>query len=170
MEELLLIHPGDLEMYNLIVAELILRKVLYENGYDSSIKLPFIYDYEPNSYDILDLDEQAFSAVFKQLGYEAEWAGDQNYWVTTFKIDIPELNGWSAQRLNRYRKDWMKQLNNMWDATLRFHTTDRKTSLIIAKETGRPFFLDMPDFIRRFLAWREIVKEVKDSGVNKRAA
>jgi hypothetical protein len=103
------------------------------------------------------------------LGYATKCSQDDNTWTEQYLIQLPELDGWSAQRLNRHRKGRLELLKKgFWDATLRFYTSERQSWLVIIKEHNRPFLLDMPEFISDFLAWKKAVMEVQGNACNKR--
>jgi len=165
MNDLILLDQEDVHLYNLAMSELLLRKTLYKHGYNSSLEFPWFGDCQISSWDIIDLGEDIFKIVFEYVGYSVarSYKSLHSLKKVVYKITLPELNGWSAQRLNSQRKVWLDILNKEFHflSSLYFFTKDRQTVLCWERESSiRCLLLDLAQLLSNFLSWRSIAGEV----------
>lgn len=175
MDELILMESNDVETYSLAVSELLLRKALHEHGYSSSLEFPWFGDISIDSWEIMDLGEDVFKIVFEHLGYSVVVPKEHCYLKKdVYKIVLPELDGWSAQRLDRYRESWEKVFKKdmHFTSSISFFTKNGKTVLRLEKDgfSIRCLLLDMAAIVTNFLAWKTAAEEVLLIGAARRVA
>lgn len=172
----------DLETLDNAIGEIMLRKVLHKMGINQRV-LVLNFGYSDGLLDEIILSGmEATRRVFRLIGYEFGNPDDDQFqkamedYEKYFFVDmsLPELDGWSAQRLNPYRERWEKcfmetryskpyfqvklRTNRMKQSVLRFR---------FDTDTGRDLFFQLPTLVENFLHWRKDISEVLECG-NKR--
>lgn len=179
VDELFAFEYEDLESLDNAIGELILRKTLHKLGLNQH-DLVLNFGYNDGLLDeIIISGIEATRGVFRMLGYELGSADEEQFqkamedYERYFYVDLPlpELDGWSAQRLNQYRVRWEKYFMAYYQVKLR--TNRAKESVLrfrLDTDNGRALFFQLPTLVENFLHWREDELEVLGCGHKRQVA
>lgn len=167
------LYSGDFMIFRAAFVELVARKVLEDNGFDHH---KFAYEFTPHDSEGYDAIPEAFEFlvhVFQYMGYDIDIPEFDEFYERMndgkgfkVKISLPELDGFSPYRINKYRKDWMTILsvNRFYGVPCKTEiktTKDKKSTLVLTFYEDAYFeWPGIADLIFNFCELRKKIKEV----------
>lgn len=174
-ENLLTFDYEEFESFDNAIGEILLRKVLHKLGFNQRDLILDLGYFDVATEDMIMAGLDAARNVFKLLGYmfgeldekQFDLAMDDYNKYYYVDLSVPELNSWSAHRLNPYRdpwKDYFKEIRYKDpDYEVRLRTIRSRQSVLRFRfnlDSGRQLFFQLPTLVENFLHWREEMLEV----------
>jgi|GEM_PF-6290535 hypothetical protein len=181
--ELIAFDYEDFEAFDWAIGELLIRKVLHKLGFNQRDLMLETFSSYGSQGDMISEGMEAARRVFALLGYTLEEIDEEKIahvlddYTRYFHLDLelPELSGWSAQKLNPYRERWKnffaETRYNKPDYEVRLRTIRFRRNVLrftFDADSAMLFFFQLPTLIENFLHWREEMVEVIKGDFKKR--
>lgn len=166
-------YDGDIMLLRAAFVELVIRKVLQDNGFEHKEFASEFSPDDPEGYDVLPETFDFLQAVFIFMGYQIDMPDEEEICerlekseIIVVKIKLPELDGLTPYKVSKYRKAWLdilkcgKFYGLPCDVVIRTSKDKKSTLLFYFYEDLYYMWAGIADLVFNFCEFRKRIKEV----------